>query len=151
MNTRKPLHGSLDLLHCKDGVDTILEDYLKVEGWANDEILDLVQQLKVAITPRVLPSAPSAPKPRAKATASILHPEIPTSERHNYRITDDDLGVGTPSQRYANNVAAIRLLKRLEAESRLATPEEQKVLSKYVGWGGLSACFEEKHSRYQEL
>ena len=61
------------------------------------------------------------------------------------------MGVGTPGQRYANNVAAIRLLKRLEAESRLATPEEQEVLSKYVGWGGLSACFEEKHSKYQEL
>ena len=59
--------------------------------------------------------------------------------------------MGTPGQRYANNVAAIRLLKRLEAESRLATPEEQEVLSKYVGWGGLSACFEEKHSKYQEL
>ena len=64
MNTRKPLPGSLDLLHCKDGVDTIVEDYLKVEGWNNDEILGAVQQLKDAITPRVLPSAPSAPKPK---------------------------------------------------------------------------------------
>lgn len=80
----------MDLLHCKDGVDTIVEDYLKVEGWANDEILDVVQQLKVAITPRVLPPAP---KPKAKATASILHPEIPTSERHNYRIIIADTAI----------------------------------------------------------
>lgn len=109
------------------------------------------QQLQDAIPPRVLPSAPSAPKPKAKATASILYPEIPTSERHNYRITDDDLGVGTPSQRYANNVAAIRLLKQLEAESRLATPEEQEVLSQYVGWGGLSHWFDDRHPKYQEL
>jgi hypothetical protein len=93
MNTRKPLPGSLDLLHCKDGVDTIVEDYLKVEGWANDEILDVVQQLKVAITPRVLPPAP---KPKAKATASILHPEIPTSERHNYRIIIADTAIQWP-------------------------------------------------------
>jgi len=151
MNTRKPLPGSLDLLHCKDGVDTIVEDYLKVEGWANDEILATVQQLTDAITPKVLPPAPSAPKPKARTAATVILPEIPSSQRHNFRITVDDLGVGTPGQRYANNVAAIRLLKRLEAERRLATPEEQKVLSKYVGWGGLSACFEEKHSRYQEL
>ncbi len=97
----------------------------------------------------VLP--PPAPKPKERTPAAIIHPQIPTGQRHNFRIIDDDLGVGTPGQRYANNVAAIRLLKRLEAESRLATPEEQEVLSKYVGWGGLSACFEEKHSKYQEL
>ena len=90
-------------------------------------------------------------KPKERISAAIIHPQIPTGQRHNFRIMDDDLGVGTPGQRYANNVAAIRLLKRLEAESRLATPEEQEVLSKYVGWGGLSACFEEKHSKYQEL
>ena len=66
----------------------------------------------------------------------------------NYRITDDALGAAPPSQRYANNVAAIRLLKQVEAENRLATAEEQEVLSSYVGWGGL---FDPKHSRYEEL
>lgn len=94
---------------------------------------------------------PPAPKPKERTSTTIIHPEIPTGQRHNFRIIDDDLGVGTPGQRYANNVTAIRLLKRLDAESRLASPEEQEVLSKYVGWGGLSACFEEKHSKYQEL
>ena len=69
----------------------------------------------------------------------------------NYRITDDALGAAPPSQRYANNVAAIRLLKQLEAENRAATPEEQEVLAKYVGWGGLADCFDPKHSRYEEL
>ena len=69
----------------------------------------------------------------------------------NYRITDDALGAAPPSQRYANNVAAIRLLKQLEAENRPATPEEQEVLAKYVGWGGLADCFDPKHSRYGEL
>lgn len=92
-----------------------------------------------------------APKPKAKASASVICPEISSAQRRNYRITDDDLGVGTPSQRYANNVSAIHLLKQLESESRLATPEEQKVLSQYVGWGGLADCFDEKHSKYQEL
>ena len=69
----------------------------------------------------------------------------------NYHITDDALGAAPPSQRYANNVAAIRLLKQLEAENRAATPEEQEVLAKYVGWGGLADCFAPKHSRYEEL
>ena len=69
----------------------------------------------------------------------------------NYRITDDALGAAAPSQRYANNVAAIRLLKQLEAEGRTAAPEEQEVLAKYVCWGGLADCFDQKHSRYAEL
>ena len=69
----------------------------------------------------------------------------------NYRITDDALGAAPPSQRYANNMAAIRLLKQLEAENRPATSEEQEGLAKYVGWGGLADCFDPKHSRYEEL
>ncbi len=97
------------------------------------------------------PLAPPQPKRRQRAQSFDLHPEIPQAERRNFTITDDDLGVGTPSERYANNVAAIRLLKRLEAESRYATSAEQGVLSKYVGWGGLADCFDEKHSKYGEL
>ena len=50
--------------------------------------------------------------------------------------------MGTPGERFNNNVRAIRLLKRLEAEDRLATPEEQEVLARYVGWGGLADCFD---------
>lgn len=69
----------------------------------------------------------------------------------NYHITDDALGAAPPSQRYANNVAAIRLLKQLEAENRAATAEEQEVLAKYVGWGGLADCFDPRHSNYEGL
>lgn len=60
---------------------------------------------------------------------------------HNYTITEKSLGEGGPKTKYANNVAAIKLLKKLEAEGRLATPSEQKILAKYVGWGGLSSVF----------
>lgn len=60
---------------------------------------------------------------------------------HNYTITEKSLGEGGPKTKYANNVAAIKLLKKLEAENRLATPSEQKILAKYVGWGGLSSVF----------
>ena len=99
------------------------------------------------------PETLEAPKPKRKLRAQTfdIHPEIPQADRHNFRITDDALGVGTPSERFQNNVAAIRLLKTLEAEERFATPAEQEVLSRYVGWGGLADCFDEKHSRYGEL
>ena len=81
----------------------------------------------------------------------VLHPEVPNADRHEYCITDDAIGTGTPGERFNNNVRAIRLLKRLGAEDRLATPEEQEVLARYVGWGGLADCFDERHSKYAEL
>ena len=146
-----PLPGSLDLLQCKDGADTIVEDYLKVDGWQNEEILGAVNEIKKHIAQQEKPLAPPAPRPKEKAASTVLLPSIPDAKRSNFRIQDDDLGVGTPSQRYANNVAAIQLLKKLEAEERLATPEEQKVLSQYVGWGGLSHWFDDRHPKYQEL
>ena len=94
-----------------------------------------------------MPPVPHLPrkKERLEAAAPLFAGGV------NYRITDDALGAAPPSQRYANNVAAIRLLKQLEAENRLATAEEQEVLSSYVGWGGLADCFDPKHSRYEEL
>lgn len=96
------------------------------------------------------PEPPREPKKSRTATLSnVLYPE--QTDRHDHRITDDALGVGTPSQRYQNNIAAIRLLKQLESEERLATPEEQEILSRYVGWGGLANCFEEANHNYLEL
>ena len=94
-----------------------------------------------------MPPVPHLPrkKERLEAAAPLSAGGV------NYRITDDALGAAPPSQRYANNVAAIRLLKQVEAENRLATAEEQEVLSSYVGWGGLADCFDPKHSRYEEL
>ena len=97
------------------------------------------------------PLPPPAPRHRAKVSPFVLHPEIPTADRHEYHITDDTIGVGTPGERFNNNVRAIRLLKNLEGENRFATPEEQAVLAQYVGWGGLADCFDERHSKYAEL
>jgi len=94
---------------------------------------------------------PLAPQRRARVSPFVLHPEVPNADRHEYHITDDAIGTGTPGERFSNNVRVIRLLKRLEAEDRLATPEEQEVLAQYVGWGGLADCFDERHSKYAEL
>ena len=97
------------------------------------------------------PLPPPAPRRRAKVSPFVLHPEIPNAGRHEYHITDDAIGVGTPGTRFNNNIRAIRLLKKLEREERFATPEEQAVLAQYVGWGGLADCFDERHSKYAEL
>ncbi|NDO18078.1 helicase [Lachnospiraceae bacterium MD329] len=93
---------------------------------------------------------PNIPQPKPVQN-KVIYPEILASERHNFTITDNELGYGTASEKYAANIAAIRTLKQLESEHRLATLEEQETLSRYVGWGGLADCFEEKHSKYNEL
>ena len=94
---------------------------------------------------------PPAVRKKDKTAPLTLLPEIPDSERSEYHISDDLLGVGTPSERYARNIRAITVLKKVEAEHRLATPEEQSVLAQYVGWGGLADCFDERNSHYAEL
>ncbi len=84
--------------------------------------------------------------------------ELPPEEKtetlatdcHNFRITDDAIGIGGAKEKFRNNMAAINLLHELEIENRLATPEEQEVLSRYVGWGGLSMAFDEHNAAWAE-
>ena len=75
---------------------------------------------------------------------------VPINDRHNFRITDDTIGVGGAKEKFRNNMAAINLLHELEIENRLATPEEQEVLSRYVGWGGLYMAFDEHNAAWAE-
>lgn len=77
-------------------------------------------------------------------------PAVPVTDRLNFRITDDAIGVGGAKEKFRNNMAAINLLHELEIENRLATPEEQEVLSRYVGWGGLSMAFDEHTAAWSE-
>ncbi len=87
----------------------------------------------------------------SKIAPHVLHPEINTEYRTNFQIESDDIGVGTPLERFYHNIRAIQLLNKLDAESRLATPTEQRVLADYVGWGGLSEFFKEDNPHYTEL
>ena len=79
-----------------------------------------------------------------------LKPEVEkiVTEPHNFRIQDNDLGAGGPKAKYKANMEAIHLLQTLEKEERLATPEEQEILSRYVGWGGIPQAFEENNSSW---
>ena len=104
---------------------------------------------KIGYVRRLLEQAQEQLPPEKEKT------ELPADRRRNYRITDDALGVGSAKEKFRNNMAAIRLLHELQIENRLATPDEQEVLSKYVGWGGLSMAFDGHNaawaSEYQEL
>src|SRR5699024_6348248 len=81
-NTRTPLPGSLDLIQCKDGEDTIVQDYTKVDGWQNPEILDVVQKIKTTIQTNEIPDVPAV----------------------NFHITDDHLGEGGAKAKFRANI-----------------------------------------------
>ena len=144
-----------------------LNEHLLTEGETTRPVAELLTNLEQTIQPETetpatteqaepeqreeAPAAPPTPRRPGKISPTVLHPEIPEEQRHNYRIHDDALGVGTPGEKFARNIKAIRLLKKLEADDRFATPEEQEILAQYVGWGGLADCFDERHSKYAEL
>lgn len=77
-----------------------------------------------------------------------LHPEIKLEDRNQFKILNDNLGVGTPKEKYKRNVDAIKVLKKCEKENRYATPEEQQILANYVGWGGLQEAFDDKNNSW---
>ena len=85
-----------------------------------------------------------------KENTSTVFQTVPESEKHNFSITDDNLGIGGPKERFRNNMAAVNLLHELEFDNRLATPEEQEILSKYVGFGGLADAFDESKEAWSD-
>ena len=101
---------------------------------------------KVGYIRSLLSKAQEEKQPEKAVSPVPAHSE----PRHNYRITEDTLGVGGAKEKFRNNMAAINLLHELELENRLATPEEQEILSKYVGWGGLSMAFDENNAAWAD-
>ena len=91
---------------------------------------------------------PNFVRTKNKIQDFVLHPEVAVENRNNYKITDNDLGIGTSREKFERNIAAIRVLKKCEQEDRYATPEEQEIMSKYVGWGGLQQAFKEDDSSW---
>ena len=86
---------------------------------------------------------PAWERPKRTGSQSLtIHPEIPQAERHNYHISDDDLGHGGAKTKFRNNIEAIKTLQTVEFENRLATSDEQEVMAQYVGWGGLPQAFD---------
>ncbi len=134
----------------KEDIDTLFmdKDGDSLVGIASDEWL---KQLADMPDDEFREYTDNYQKGRLNAYKLLPH----STERRNYRITDDALGVGGVKEKFRNNLSAIRLLHDLQIENRPATPEEQETLAKYVGWGGLSMAFDEKNAawanEYKEL
>ena len=94
-------------------------------------------------------------KKKSKVTSFDIHPDIPMSERHNFDLANNQVEEVNKKERFHRNYAAIKVLKDCQNENRFATPDEQKILSRYVGWGGIPEAFDERagawHTEYAML
>ena len=88
------------------------------------------------------------PPVSSNSKAPIIHADIPISERHNFNLNDNEVEYVGKKERFRRNIMAIQLLKKCQEENRFATPEEQVILSKYVGWGGIPEAFDERNSAW---
>ena len=155
-----------------DALEVVTLDYqwaedLNLSSEQRNAIWEQIEDRKAQLTTQpAVPTEPMAAYPAEEThlpydvEVERLHvepqqPEISVPPARNFRITDEHLGEGGPKQKFARNVEAIRTLQTLENENRNATPEEQEILSQYVGWGGLADAFDpDKDSwakEYKEL
>lgn len=107
-----------------------------------------VLQLQEAEQNNLIPEFEDKPKP--KAQGYDIHPDIPMAERHNFDLKNFELEEVGKKSRYKRNVEAIRVLKECEFDNRFSTPEEQKVLAQYVGWGGIPEAFDENNAAWAD-
>ena len=117
------------------------------------EKIGFVREHLAPITKKEIKEAPVFSPPTWKETkenTSTAFQTVPESEKHNFSITDDNLGIGGSKEKFRNNMAAVNLLHELEFDNRLATPEEQEILSKYVGFGGLADAFDESKEAWSD-
>jgi len=122
--------------------DNINEESSNIEENVKEEISLPIEEKPEVQEENIVPVFEK--KKSNKIKSFDIHPEMPTSDRNQFKITNDNLGEGSPREKFNNNVEAIRVLKKCEEENRFATPQEQEILSKYVGWGGLPQAFDEK-------
>jgi len=132
-------HKTPDLTDCSPATMAVLIE--------NTERADMV---KTNIDNEPEPIVPAwEQKKKSKAHSFDLHPDIPMSERHNFDLTNNPVEEVNKKERFHRNMEAIKVLKECEFENRFATPEEQRVLSKYVGWGGIPEAFDERAGSWQ--
>ena len=127
---------------------------IKIEDWNYTRRIPEAEKPVVESSEQIEFTDSLAPPPQKKKrdlSPHILYPEIKSDYRTNFKIENDDIGVGTPLERFRHNIMAIQLLHKLEDEHRLADSNEQRILSDYVGWGGLAEFFEETNPHYNEL
>ena len=139
-------------------IDVSMRDTSSIYPINRVEKVGFVREHLAPITKKEIKKEPVFSPPAGEETkenTSTVFQTVPESEKHNFSITDDNLGIGGPKEKFRNNMAAVNLLHELEFDNRLATPEEQEILSKYVGFGGLADAFDESKEawldEYKEL
>lgn len=114
-----------------------------------DDLVYLSEEELEQVEKASAPVVPAWEKPKKSKVQSFdLHPDIPMSERHNFDLANNEIEEVNKKERFHRNYAAITVLKRCQQENRFATPDEQKILSRYVGWGGIPEAFDERASAW---
>lgn len=137
-----------------DSLEDMTERGLKYLSF--DDLVYLSEEELERVEKASAPVIPAWEQPKKSKVQSFdLHPEIPMSERHNFDLSNNEITEVNKKERFHRNYAAITVLKRCQEESRFATPDEQKILSRYVGWGGIPEAFDERagawHTEYAML
>ena len=115
-----------------------------------EQVMADVEHLTVAEPEPAQVLKPSlAQQKRTKVQTFDLHPDIPMSERHTFDLAAHEVEKGGKKERFRRNIMAIQLLKKCQEENRFATPDEQEILSKYVGWGGIPEAFDESNPSWE--
>ena len=137
-----------------DSLEDMTEQGLK--NLSFDDLVYLSEDELERVEKASAPVVPAWEQPKKSKVQSFdLHPEIPMSERHNFDLANNEITEVNKKERFHRNYAAITVLKRCQQENRFATPDEQKILSRYVGWGGIPEAFDERagawHTEYAML
>ena len=137
-----------------DSLEDMTERGLK--NLSFDDLVYLSEEELERVEKASVPVAPAWEQPKKNKVQTFdLHPEIPMSERHNFDLANNEITEVNKKERFHRNYAAITVLKRCQEENRFATPDEQKILSRYVGWGGIPEAFDERagawHTEYAML
>ena len=118
-------------------------------GLSFDDLVYVSEEELAQAETKPEPLTPSFEKPkRTRVQTFDLHPDIPMSERHTFDLASHEVEEVGKKERFRRNLMAIQLLKKCQDENRFATPDEQEILSKYVGWGGIPEAFDENNSSW---
>lgn len=121
----------------------------ELEGLSFDELVAIDEEELAEKTKEPEPIKPAWENKRSsKAQSFDIHPEIPMADRHTFDLSGNEVETVGKKERFRRNIMAIQLLKKCQEENRFATPDEQLILSKYVGWGGISEAFDENNSSW---
>lgn len=131
-----------------DTLEDMIEQGLK--NLSFDDLVYLSEEELGRVEKATETIVPEWEKPKKSKVQSFdLHPEIPMSERHNFDLANNEIAEVNKKERFHRNYAAISTLKKCQEENRFATTDEQKILSRYVGWGGIPEVFDERAGSWQ--